>query len=96
MSATRLWELEPYFDVDGGRAVALEDGQKIGVEEGIAGPADTGPDVARDGLGFGMCTNRDAGHRCALSKSDPWRTADRRFGSPGNRYNRATPSPEST
>ena len=25
MSGTRYWELEPYFDVDGGRAVALED-----------------------------------------------------------------------
>ena len=25
MSATRHWELEPYFDVDGGRALALED-----------------------------------------------------------------------
>jgi hypothetical protein len=24
MSATRYWEMEPYFDVDGGRAVALE------------------------------------------------------------------------
>ncbi len=25
MAGTRYWELEPYFDVDGGRAVALED-----------------------------------------------------------------------
>ncbi|MFN7994449.1 MAG: DUF5060 domain-containing protein [Bryobacteraceae bacterium] len=25
LSASRYWELEPYFDVDGGRAVALED-----------------------------------------------------------------------
>jgi hypothetical protein len=25
LSGTRYWELEPYFDVDGGRAVALED-----------------------------------------------------------------------
>ena len=29
MSATRHWELEPYFDVDGGRAVALEDSEYI-------------------------------------------------------------------
>ncbi len=29
MSATRHWELEPYFDVDGGRAVALEDTEYI-------------------------------------------------------------------
>ena len=25
MSGTRYWELEPYFDVDGGRALALDD-----------------------------------------------------------------------
>ena len=25
LADTRYWELEPYFDVDGGRAVALED-----------------------------------------------------------------------
>jgi hypothetical protein len=29
MSDTRYWELEPYFDVDGGRAVALEDTEYI-------------------------------------------------------------------
>jgi hypothetical protein len=29
MSGTRHWELEPYFDVDGGRALALEDVQYI-------------------------------------------------------------------
>ncbi len=29
MSATRYWELEPYFDVDGGRAVALEDSEYV-------------------------------------------------------------------
>jgi uncharacterized protein DUF5060/uncharacterized protein DUF4038 len=28
-SGTRYWELEPYFDVDGGRAVALEDTEYI-------------------------------------------------------------------
>ena len=25
MSGNRFWELEPYFDVNGGRALALED-----------------------------------------------------------------------
>jgi hypothetical protein len=29
LSETRYWELEPYFDVDGGRAVALEDTEYI-------------------------------------------------------------------
>ena len=29
MSGTRYWELEPYFDVDGGRAVALEDTEYV-------------------------------------------------------------------
>jgi hypothetical protein len=29
MSGTRHWELEPYFDVDGGRALALEDTEYI-------------------------------------------------------------------
>jgi hypothetical protein len=29
MSDTRHWELEPYFDVDGGRAVALEDTEYV-------------------------------------------------------------------
>jgi hypothetical protein len=29
MSGNRYWELEPYFDVDGGRAVALEDVEYI-------------------------------------------------------------------
>jgi hypothetical protein len=29
MAASRFWELEPYFDVDGGRAVALEDVEYI-------------------------------------------------------------------
>jgi hypothetical protein len=29
MSETRHWELEPYFDVDGGRAVALEDTEYV-------------------------------------------------------------------
>ena len=29
MSGSRYWELEPYFDVDGGRAVALEDVEYI-------------------------------------------------------------------
>jgi len=29
MAATRYWEIEPYFDVDGGRAAALEDTEYI-------------------------------------------------------------------
>jgi Domain of unknown function (DUF5060)/Protein of unknown function (DUF4038) len=29
LSQTRHWELEPYFDVDGGRAVALEDSEYV-------------------------------------------------------------------
>src|SRR6185369_2853169 len=29
LAETRHWELEPYFDVDGGRAVALEDVEYI-------------------------------------------------------------------
>ncbi|HYW45783.1 MAG TPA: DUF5060 domain-containing protein [Bryobacteraceae bacterium] len=29
LSATRHWELEPYFDVDGGRALALEDTEYV-------------------------------------------------------------------
>ncbi|HWB84688.1 MAG TPA: tRNA (adenosine(37)-N6)-threonylcarbamoyltransferase complex dimerization subunit type 1 TsaB [Bryobacteraceae bacterium] len=29
LSDTRYWELEPYFDVDGGRAVALEDAEYV-------------------------------------------------------------------
>jgi hypothetical protein len=29
MSGTRHWELEPYFDLDGGRAVALEDAEYV-------------------------------------------------------------------
>jgi hypothetical protein len=33
MSDTRHWELEPYFDLDGGRAVALEDVEYIGYVE---------------------------------------------------------------
>jgi hypothetical protein len=37
-SKTRYWELEPYFDVDGGRAVALEDVEYIVYVEKPAGP----------------------------------------------------------
>jgi hypothetical protein len=35
---TRHWELEPYFDVDGGRALALEDSDYIVYVEKPAGP----------------------------------------------------------
>ena len=33
ISDTRYWELEPYFDIDGGRAVALEDVEYVGYIE---------------------------------------------------------------
>ena len=39
MSGNRYWELEPYFDVDGGRAVALEDVEYIVYVE-KAGPVE--------------------------------------------------------
>jgi hypothetical protein len=38
MSGNRFWELEPYFDVDGGRAVALEGVEYIVYVEKPAGP----------------------------------------------------------
>lgn len=37
-SQTRFWELEPYFDVDGGRAVALDDVEYIVYVEKPSGP----------------------------------------------------------
>ena len=37
MSDTRHWELEPYFDVDGTRAVALEDVEYVNYIEHPAG-----------------------------------------------------------
>ena len=36
----RHWELEPFFDVDGGRAVALEDVEYIVYVEKAAGPVE--------------------------------------------------------
>jgi hypothetical protein len=41
MSGTRYWELEPYFDVDGARAVALEDTEYIVYVE-KPGPVEVG------------------------------------------------------
>ncbi len=40
MSNTRYWELEPYFDVDGGRAVALEEIEYIVYVEKPSGPVE--------------------------------------------------------
>lgn len=37
-SQTRFWELEPYFDVDGGRAIALDDVEYIVYIEKPSGP----------------------------------------------------------
>jgi hypothetical protein len=40
MAGTRHWELEPYFDVDGGRAVALEGAEYVVYVEKPAGPVE--------------------------------------------------------
>jgi len=40
ISGTRHWELEPYFDVDGGRALALEDVEYIVYVEKPSGPVE--------------------------------------------------------
>ena len=42
ISDTRYWELEPYFDVDGARTVALEDVEYIGYIEHPARPSRSG------------------------------------------------------
>jgi|YelNatPaOPRAMG01_1025707.scaffolds.fasta_scaffold06353_5 hypothetical protein len=39
-SRTRYWELEPYFDVDGGRALALDDVEYVVYVEKPAGPVE--------------------------------------------------------
>jgi Protein of unknown function (DUF4038) len=40
VSDTRYWELEPYFDLDGGRSVALEDVEYLAYIEKPAGPVE--------------------------------------------------------
>src|SRR6185295_5734088 len=40
ISASRHWDLEPYFDVDGGRALALEDVEYIVYVEKPSGPVE--------------------------------------------------------
>ena len=59
MSGNRYWELEPYFDVDGGRAMALEDVEYI---------------VYVEKPGTGGADGRGSRLRRGLDQSCDWRT----------------------